>query len=125
MFKKETPREKLDRKHRFVIKRSKELQAKLPRSEVWFQGLLKVNGLGDKFLSNIPLNTIIPDFINLDKRIVIEIDGSVHGTKKQVQRDGHKDAKYAKLGYKLYRIEFNNIDQATQVINELRELFKL
>jgi leucyl-tRNA synthetase len=124
MKKKETPRQKFDRKCNFAVKRSKELQNKLPKSEVWFQGLLKTNNLNSYFLSNIPLNEIIPDFINLDKRIVIEIDGEVHNTKRQIMRDTHKDAKYAKLGYKVYRVEFNNINQALQVINELKLIFK-
>lgn len=111
-------------KTKFVNGIADKLQANTPKSEVWFSQLLDAANLSGHFLSNIPLNNFIPDFINLDHRIVIEVDGSIHLTPAQMQRDIRKNKVYSDLGYTLFRVVHNNTIQALETIELIKIILR-
>lgn len=113
---------KRGQKTRFVNGVAERLQSNTPASELWFKAILEANNLSSRFLGNIPLNNMIPDFINLDKKIIVEVDGNVHLTPEQIQRDLRKDKEYSKLGYTCLRVVYNDNEQALQVIQKIQEL---
>lgn len=111
-------------KTKFVNSIADKLQANTPKSEVWFKSLLSQSNLDNSFLQNIPLNNFIPDFICLDHKLIIEVDGSVHATPKQIQRDIRKNKVYNELGYKLFRVEHNNTKQALETIELIKDILR-
>jgi len=88
---------------------SKELNRKVPKSEIWFLDELKKRNIElPDMLHNIPFCGFIPDFRIPDLRIIIEIDGSYHQLKKQIQRDILKDQVYNKNSYTCIRVKHND-----------------
>lgn len=115
---------KLRKRNQFIDKTAKYLKNNQPKSEQWFASLLKEYCLTDKFLDNVRLNDVIPDFINIEHKIVIEIDGSIHwNNETQLERDKKKDKIYKTMGYKVYRINHNDTEKALETILELIGIF--
>jgi very-short-patch-repair endonuclease len=115
---------KQDKKNKFLIVNSKRLKNDLPKSEQWFLSYLKKSGLSRYFSSNVVLNNMIPDFVDYKKRIVIEIDGSIHwNNANQLERDRIKDSNYLALGYTVYRINHKDETKAKEVIGQLSTLY--
>jgi hypothetical protein len=59
--------------------------------------------MGDKF--NHVLGNYIPDVYNHELAYVIEVDGSVHDTPEQQERDRKKDAYYRERMYQVFRVK--------------------
>lgn len=110
-------------KHRFIDRTAKKLRANTPKSEQWFNEILKQFKLDSLFLSNIQLNDLIPDFINLEHKIIIEIDGSIHwNNQKQLEKDKRKDEVYSSMGYRVFRVNHKDAVKAYQTIKEIRSI---
>lgn len=61
-----------------------------------------------KFRRQIPIGKYIADFLNLEKKLIIELDGSQHLDDKQIEYDNLRIEFLIQLGYKVLR--FNNND---------------
>jgi very-short-patch-repair endonuclease len=79
--------------------------------KVWSK--LRSNQLGVKFRRQVPFSNYIADFISLEVRLVIELDGCQHYQKNAVQQDKLRDQYFAKKGFTVLR--FNN----TEVIENM------
>ena len=113
-------RKKADNKTKFVKGVAVRLRSSVPKSEAWFLEHLKNAGLSPYFHSNVQLNNYIPDFLNLEKRIVIEVDGSIHwNNPAQLERDNKKDLYYQSLGYNVYKINHKDEERAKDLISLL------
>jgi very-short-patch-repair endonuclease len=66
---------------------------------------------GYKFRRQQPLGNYIVDFVCLEKRLVIEVDGGQHGS--QVPRDAEREAWLRREGYTVLR--FWNHEDLTQI----------
>lgn len=108
-------------KRKYLKKRSFELNKDLPKSEQWFQKIYSKD-LNDQY--NKPFCGFIPDVINKKYKYIIEIDGSIHLTKKVMAKDKKKDVRYNLSDYKVFRIEAFNDEQAKNVIEQIN-LIKL
>jgi len=73
---------------------------------------------GLSFRRQYPVAGYITDFACPSARLIVEIDGPVHDTAENRERDDHRDAALAKAGWKVLR--FTNL-QATTRLNEVRE----
>jgi very-short-patch-repair endonuclease len=71
---------------------------------------------GFKFRRQQPLGPYIVDFYCAQRRLVVELDGSVHGQPSQTRRDARRDANLEKMGYRVLR--FSN-----GIVKEVPELF--
>ena len=100
-----------------IFRRAEELRKKMTISEgiLWdeLKGK-KVNGL--KFRRQHPLNNFIADFYCHQKRLVIELDGSVHDGIDQNDYDLGRTEELNKFGIKVIR--FRN----EQVIRNVKEV---
>lgn len=92
---------------------SYKLNNELPKSEIWFHTYYRHFRHADD-LNNLPLGGFIPDIINRKFRYVIEIDGSYHDLKEQIQQDIKKNWYYKKRGYKIIRIKAYDIESLKQ-----------
>ena len=94
------------RTSRAVQQRARELRGQMtPTEKALWQRLRagRLNGL--KFRRQHPLGPFIADFYCAAHRLVIEVDGEVHGT--QVDRDRVRTEQFEAYGYRVIR--FSNV----------------
>ena len=70
--------------------------------------------VGFKLLRQVPFRNYIPDFVCFDRRIVVEVDGSQHGSK----RDQIKDAALAAEGFRVARYWNNDVLRQPRAVLE-------
>lgn len=102
--------------------RQAELNAKEFPSEMWFLKQLNKNNING-FRRNVCLDgRFFGDFVWQKKRIVVEIDSSSHKGKEDYDR--MRDSRLKKIGFKVYRIKFNDEKKLVEVISLLNSLPK-
>ena len=73
-----------------------------------------------KFRRQVPIGKYIVDFVNLDKKLVIELDGSQH--LDAIQYDNNRTEYLTNLGYKVIRFNNNDIiNNLESVLNKIVE----
>ena len=73
----------------------------LPEVLLWQE--LRGAKAGAKFRRQHPLGDIVLDFVCLERRLAIEIDGEVHNRGDRPERDAQRDAHLASLGFQVLR----------------------
>lgn len=101
---------------------AKQLESELPYSEIWFRSLYekKFKHKKDKY-NQVLRAKYIPDVINHHFKYIIEIDGSMHLTKTQINKDHKKDHYYAFLGYKVFRIKAYDHKSFSETMKQLKK----
>jgi very-short-patch-repair endonuclease len=59
---------------------------------------------GAKFKRQVPLGPYIVDFVCLEARLIVEVDGPVHNRATQRERDLRRDAWFGERGFSVVRI---------------------
>jgi very-short-patch-repair endonuclease len=75
----------------------------------------KLEGL--KFRRQAPVGPYIVDFVCLDRRLVVEVDGYFH--RFHVEHDERRDARFSSEGYRVLRIPDSLIGRAPEEILRL------
>jgi very-short-patch-repair endonuclease len=76
---------------------------------------------GLKFRRQQPIETVIVDFVNLEKRIVIEVDGGQHAIEKN--KDRKRDKQLKDMGFKVLRFWNNEVIENTdEVLEYIRQI---
>ena len=83
-------------------------QESTPAEEFFWQQLRgsKLNGL--KFKRQHSIGNYVVDFYCASKRLIVELDGEVHNTKEQKEKDKHRDENLAEMNFNILR--FTNED---------------
>ena len=99
-----------------------ELNRKQFPSEMWFNGLLKTNGVR-RYHRNLPLlDRYLGDFVWIRARIVIEIDGRSHAGKEEYDRE--RDYNLSRDGWRVWRIKAYDLKGAENTIENLKRVLK-
>jgi cyclase len=105
-----------------IFKRAEELR-KFPTHEeeiIW--GFIKANQLKVKFRRQHPISFFIVDLYCHSKKLVIEIDGSIHDVEEKKIRDEIRQKDLEALGLKIIRFTTyeikNNIESVLQIIEK-------
>ncbi len=77
----------------------------------------KLNGL--KFKRQHSIGYYIVDFYCASKRLIVELDGEVHNTDDQKEKDKHRDQNLTEMNFRILRIP------NSKVLNEIEEVKKL
>lgn len=77
----------------------------------------KLNGL--KFKRQHSIGNYIVDFYCASKRLIIELDGEVHNTEDQKEKDKHKDQNLTEMNFRVLRIS------NSQVLNDIETVKSL
>ena len=87
------------------IERARELRRTLTETEeaAWFL-LRRLRRRGFKFRRQHPVGPYTADFCCPQHRLVVELDGGVHGRRDQAKKDAHRDAYLRSLGYTTLRV---------------------
>lgn len=62
----------------------------------------KLNGL--KFKRQHSIGNYIVDFYCASKRLIVELDGEVHNTSDQKEKDKHRDENLSEMNFRILRI---------------------
>lgn len=92
----------LRQRARELRKNSTDVERKL-----WYY--LRANRLGYKFKRQVPISCFIVDFICIEKRLIIELDGVQH--QENYKYDNQRTAKLNQLGYEVLRFWNNEVVQ--------------
>ena len=71
--------------------------------------LLRANKTGYKFRRQHPVEKFIPDFVCLEKKLIIEVDGDYHLTEEQVVLDKIRTQILEEQGYRVVRFSNNDV----------------
>src|SRR5690606_8369932 len=82
--------------------------------------------LGFKFRRQVAIDRLVADFVCLDAKLVVEVDGATHGTEAEFARDTERTGVLETLGYMVLRFHntdvFNNIEDVLEVIARTLQL---
>ena len=93
-------------------------------SEAAYKALLEKHGI--KFLFQPLVMGFIPDFQIIDKRIIVEIDGSYHDKTEQSEYDAGRDEIFRRAGWRVLRVKNDDASISTDAcIDSLRSLIAL
>ena len=104
-----------------IFENAKELRNKLTETEIILWDYVSNNKLGVRFRRQHPIANYIADFYCHEKKLVVEIDGGIHLTKEQIEKDKMRDIEMTALGITVLR--FTN-DEVSLGINEVIEKIK-
>jgi very-short-patch-repair endonuclease len=86
---------------------------------------LRSNQLGVKFRRQVPFGTYIADFMSLQEKLVVELDGSQHYQENGIQKDRIRDDYFKKEGFVVLRFSnteiIENIDGVLDMIWEIMQ----
>lgn len=100
-----------------LVLRARELRKQqTPAEQAMWELLRHRRWLGLKFRRQVPLHGYIADFFCEPRRLVIEIDGGVHGTTSQQSRDENRDADLAAHGYTVVRFTNRQVLEAPESV---------
>ncbi len=68
----------------------------------WY--LLRGRSLGLKFRRQVPIEGHVVDFYCFERRLAIELDGSMHSQPSQIRKDRAKDEHLRSMGIKVLRL---------------------
>jgi very-short-patch-repair endonuclease len=107
-----------------LLKRARSLRRSATKSEDIFWKRIRngqISGL--KFRRQVPIHGLIVDFACFSHRLVVEIDGGIHGLSEVQQRDQDRDAKLKHFGYRVLRFSDRAIFEELETVIGLIEEF--
>ena len=105
-----------------LTKRAKALRKNATHAENILWNRLRARQIeGLKFRRQQPIENVIVDFVNFEKRIVIEVDGGQHAVKKY--KDRKRDKLLKDMGFKVLRFWNNEVIENTdEVLEYIRQI---
>ena len=97
--------------------RAKNLRKKSTDTERHLWYYLRANRLGFKFKRQVPIGTYIVDFVCLEKRLIVELDGGQHLDNQKY--DMKRTAWLNTGGFKMLRFWNNDVLQQTASVIEV------
>jgi len=92
--------------------RARQLRKTMTPQEVklWVQ-LKYLNRQGHHFRRQVSIDVYIVDFAEFSQRLIIEVDGSQHGSAKGEASDRIRDKHFANAGFEVLRFWNNEVDR--------------
>jgi very-short-patch-repair endonuclease len=106
-----------------IIRRARELRKRMTRPEEKMWQLLRNRQFHNlKFRRQHPIGRFIVDFYCHELKLVVEIDGSIHDTEIQKERDESRTFMIEELGLKVIRFENQMVmNDVTKVLAEIEK----
>lgn len=105
-----------------IFDRAKELRNNMTDAEGIVWNYLSNNQLGLRFRRQHPISRYIADFYCHSKKVIIEIDGSVHNSIEQQVLDKEREVNLQEFGLRIIRFSNNEVlvkpDEAIAKIKE-------
>ena len=88
----------------------------LAESFLWQQ--IKGKRLGAKFLRQHIIYDYIADFVALEQKLVIEVDGGYHFSSEQMEWDAYRTEDLEKFGFKIIRFTNEEVLNKTDMVTD-------
>ncbi|MDP3770258.1 MAG: endonuclease domain-containing protein [bacterium] len=82
---------------------------------LWYN--LRANRMGYKFKRQVPIGSFIVDFVCIEKRLIIELDGGQHQSNQAY--DAHRTTELNKRGFQVLRFWNNDVLQQSEAVTEM------
>ena len=105
-----------------IFMRAEELRKNPTADEKLLWLRLKRNQLGVRFKRQHPIWMYIADFYCHEKKLVVEVDGSVHNIKENAEYDKHRTYILGGSGIKVIRFRNEEVEKNIEfILNEIRK----
>jgi ATP-dependent DNA helicase RecG len=99
---------------------AKNLRSNTTKSEQILWQEIRSKKLGIKFRRQVIIGKWVADFVCLEKKLIIELDGKYHIRPGQPEIDSFRDKKLEEMGYRILRIEARRVfSDLTTVVAEI------
>ncbi len=105
--------------------RSRKLRAEQTAAEELLWGELRNRQLGRwKFRRQHPIGRYIVDFVTIDGKLIVEVDGATHSTQAEVEHDEARTRELERSGFHVFRVSnsdiYKNLDGVLEsILHEL------
>lgn len=82
---------------------------------LWYN--LRANRMGYKFKRQVPIGSFIVDFVCIEKRLIIELDGGQHQAAQAY--DTYRSAELSKRGFQVLRFWNHDVLQQSEAVTEM------
>src|SRR5262245_17610360 len=87
-------------------------------AKLWLQLKSFNREYGCHFRRQAAAGSYILDFVDFSRRLIIEVDGWQHGEARGAKHDSHRDACFARSGFRILRFWNHEIDQSLDGVCE-------
>ncbi len=101
-----------------LIDHAKAMRNEPTEAESVLWEMLRSKKTGYKFRRQHPIDKFIPDFVCLDKKLIVEVDGDYHLTEEQIELDKARTIILEELGYQIIRFSNEDIKSAPHFVIE-------
>ena len=101
-----------------LIDHAKAMRNEPTEAESILWEMLRSKKTGYKFRRQHPIDKFIPDFVCLDKKLIVEVDGDYHLTEEQIELDKARTILLEELGYRIIRFSNEDIKSASHFVIE-------
>ncbi|NOX46781.1 MAG: DUF559 domain-containing protein [Chlorobi bacterium] len=106
-----------------IFRRASELKKRMTRTEkILWLALRRKQVCGKRFRRQHPIAKFIVDFYCHECKLIIEVDGGIHNTTEQRERDSRRTLELEQLGLKIIR--FSNEQVLYNLTETLEEIVK-
>ncbi|WBJ98447.1 endonuclease domain-containing protein [Methylocystis parvus] len=105
---------------------ARKLRRNMTEAEAILWRSLRRSALGMKFRRQVPIGRFVADFLCVEHRLIVELDGRPHDDEEQKAHDAARDAWLAEHGYRVLR--FRNdlvIGGGDIVLDRIREAVRV
>jgi very-short-patch-repair endonuclease len=106
-----------------VVYSARKLRRKMTLPEILLWEQVRANKIGVKFRRQHPIGAYVADFYCAAVKLVIEIDGGIHGLSEVQIRDQDRDTKLNHFGYRVMRFSDRAIFEDLETVVGLIEAF--
>ncbi len=83
---------------------------------------LRAAKLGCKFRRQYPVSNYIPDFVCIEKKLIVEVDGGYHADTEQLELDKNREEHLKSFDYNIIRFTNEDvINKTDQVLEKIKE----
>ena len=108
----------MKRKKPSLIQTARHLRRQSTLAERRLWSALRARRLGFKFRRQVPLCGYVVDFACIEKKVVIEVDGSQHASVDGRETDIERDARLAEPGFRVLRFWNHQVDRELSTVLE-------
>ena len=105
-------------KRRPLTPTARRLRKQSTEAERRLWSALRRRRLGFKFRRQVPLHGYVVDFACLERKVVVEVDGSQHASEGDRAADGVRDARLVEAGFRVLRFWNYQVGRKLPVVLE-------
>jgi very-short-patch-repair endonuclease len=99
--------------------KASELRKNLTDAEKLLWSRLRYTQLGHRFRRQVPLDFYIADFVCLEKKLIVELDGGQHNTPEGIEEDRRRTQWLESQGFRVLRFWNHEVMESLDTVLEV------